>query len=113
MTRSASETRRHGGASRIDRSGDISKCGDKLMRHEAANLHLRISRNWSRLSVWGVKLAKRTGMKKACVAVARKPVFGRKWDQIQRRAPPYSACNWAITSRTVREAFTSIAHVPP
>jgi transposase len=45
------------------------------MRHalyEAANCHLRISKKWSTLRAWGVKLAKRIGAKKACVAVARK-----------------------------------------
>jgi transposase len=44
----------------IDRSGNISKCGDKLMRHalyEAANSHLRISKKWSVLRAWGIKLA--------------------------------------------------------
>lgn len=59
----------------IDRSGGISKCGDHLMRYylyEAANSHLRISRRWSALKSWGVKLAGRIGFKKACVAVARK-----------------------------------------
>ena len=59
----------------IDRSGNISKCGDKLMRHalyEAANSHMRISKKWSTLRAWGVKLAKRIGSRKACVAVARK-----------------------------------------
>jgi transposase len=59
----------------IDGSGNISKCGDKMMRHalyEAANSHLRIAKKWSVLRAWGVKLAKRIGMKKACVAVARK-----------------------------------------
>jgi hypothetical protein len=45
------------------------------MRHalyEAANSHLRISKKWSSLRAWGLKLGKRVGMKKACVAVARK-----------------------------------------
>jgi transposase len=59
----------------IDRSGHVSKCGDKLMRHalyEAANAHLRRSTKWSVLRAWGVKLTKRIGAKKACVAVARK-----------------------------------------
>ncbi|WP_371817862.1 transposase [Bradyrhizobium sp. CCBAU 53421] len=59
----------------IDRSGNIGKCGDKLMRHalyEAANSHMRISKRWSTLWAWGVKLAKRIGSRKACVAVARK-----------------------------------------
>ena len=68
----------------IDRSGHISKCGDKLMRHalfEAANSHLRRSRKWSVLRAWGVKLAKRIGARKACVAVARKLaiIMQRMW----------------------------------
>lgn len=68
----------------IDRSGNVSKSGDKLMRHalyEAANSHLWISKKWSTLRAWGVKLAKRVGMKKACVAVARKlaVIMHRMW----------------------------------
>jgi len=68
----------------LDRSGNISKCGDKLMRHalyEAANAHMRISKKWSVLRAWGVKLAKRVGAKKACVAVARKLaiIMHRMW----------------------------------
>jgi transposase len=68
----------------IDRSGHVSKCGDKLMRHalyEAANAHLRRSTKWSVLRAWGVKLAKRIGAKKACVAVARKlaVIMHRMW----------------------------------
>lgn len=50
----------------IDRSGNVSKCGD-MMRHalyEAANSHLRISKKWSVLRSWGVKLTKRIGAKK-------------------------------------------------
>jgi hypothetical protein len=49
-----------------------AKCGDKLMRHalyEAANSHMRISKRWSALRAWGVRLAKRIGSRKACVAV--------------------------------------------
>jgi transposase len=68
----------------IDRSGNISKCGDKLMRHalyEAADSHLRISKKWSTLRAWGIKLAQRIGMKKACVVVARKLaiIMHRMW----------------------------------
>jgi transposase len=68
----------------IDRSGNISKCGDKMMRHalyEAANSHLRISKKWSVPKAWGVKLAKRIGARKACVAVARKLaiIMHRMW----------------------------------
>jgi hypothetical protein len=39
---------------------------------EAANSHMRISRQRSVLKAWGLKLAKRVGNKKALVAVARK-----------------------------------------
>jgi transposase len=68
----------------IDRSGHISKCGDKLMRHalyEAASAHLRRCRKWSVLRAWGIKLAKKVGVKKACVAVARKLaiIMHRMW----------------------------------
>jgi transposase len=68
----------------VDRSGHISKCGDRAMRqalYEAANSHLRISRKWSTLRAWGLKLAKRIGAKKACVAVARKLaiIMHRMW----------------------------------
>jgi transposase len=67
----------------IDRSGHISKCGDRLLRHalyEAANSHLRIAKR-SSLKVWGMKLAKRVGTKKAIVAVARKLaiIMHRMW----------------------------------
>ena len=68
----------------IDRSGNISKCGDKLLRHElyeAANSHLRISKKNSVLKAWGLKVAKRIGNKKALVAVARKLaiIMHRMW----------------------------------
>jgi transposase len=51
------------------------------MRYEAADSHLRISKKWSVLRAWGVKLAKRIGAKKACVAVARKLaiIIHRMW----------------------------------
>src|ERR1700731_633725 len=59
----------------IDRSGHISKCGDRMLRHllyEAASALMTRTRKWSRLRVWGVSVAKRRGMKRAIVAVARK-----------------------------------------
>ena len=59
----------------IDRSGHISKSGDKLMRSllvEAATSMLLVSKKWCSLKAWGVKLAKRTGTAKAIVAVARR-----------------------------------------
>jgi transposase len=68
----------------LDRSGNISKCGDKMLRHalyEAANSHLRIAKKWSTLKAWGLKLAKRVGIKKALVAVVRKLaiIMHRMW----------------------------------
>src|SRR3954453_11888868 len=59
----------------IDRSGHISKCGHRMMRpllHEAASVLMTRTRNWSRLRAWGISVAKRRGMKRATVAVARK-----------------------------------------
>ena len=59
----------------VDNNGSISKCGDSLMRtylFEAANVLLTRSQKWSSLKAWGIRLAKRSGMKKATIAVARK-----------------------------------------
>jgi transposase len=59
----------------IDHAGRISKCGDGLRRRdlfEAANVLLTKCQRWSALKAWGVRLAKRIGLKKAKVAVARK-----------------------------------------
>jgi transposase len=59
----------------LDRTGRISKRGDRLTRSylfEAANVLLRVVRRGSPLKSWGLKLAKRIGPKKAKVAVARK-----------------------------------------
>jgi transposase len=59
----------------INASGRISKWGDPLVRsylYEAANSLLTRSRKWSALKAWGIRVAKRAGMNKARVAVARK-----------------------------------------
>jgi hypothetical protein len=59
----------------IDRSGQISKCGDRMLWHllyEAASALMTRTRKCSRLRAWGVSIAKRRGMKRATVAVARK-----------------------------------------
>jgi transposase len=68
----------------FDHAGHISKCGDRLMRYylyEAATTFLLRSKHWSSLRVWGVRLAKRQGWKRARVAVARKLaiVMHRMW----------------------------------
>lgn len=59
----------------IDYSGRISKCGDSLVRsylYEAAGSLLTRTKKWSALKSWGLRIAKRSGMSKAKVAVARK-----------------------------------------
>lgn len=58
-----------------DTNGRISRWGDRLLRtylFEAATVLLYRTKKWSALKAWGMKLAKRIGMKKAKVAIARK-----------------------------------------
>jgi transposase len=58
----------------IDRTGRISRCGDEMMRvmlYEAAQSMLR-SKKWSWLKAWAMQVARRCGMKKAIVALARR-----------------------------------------
>lgn len=59
----------------IDRSGRISKCGDRLMRallFEASTVLLTRVKRWSSLKAWGMAIARRRGLWRARVAVARK-----------------------------------------
>src|SRR3974390_3159042 len=67
----------------IDRTGAISRCGDEMMRvmlYEAAHSML-YSRKWSWLKAWAMQIAKRRGIKKAIVALARRlaVVMHRIW----------------------------------
>ena len=58
-----------------DVQGRISRCGDELARtalYEAAHSLLIRSTKWSPLRAWGMHVAKRRGMARARVAVARK-----------------------------------------
>jgi len=76
-------TRRYA-SGEIDWTGRISKWGDKMLRsylYEAANVILTRVVRWSALKAWGVKIAKRTGLRKAKVAVARKlaVILHRMW----------------------------------
>ena len=76
-------TRRHA-SGEIDWSGRISKCGDAMLRmylFEAAGVLLNRVPKWSGLKAWGAKLAKRNGLRKAKVAVARKlaVILHRMW----------------------------------
>ena len=77
-------TTRRFASGEIDWTGRISKCGDKMLRsylYEAANVLLTRVAKWSALKAWGVKLAKRSGLRKAKVAVARKlaVILHRMW----------------------------------
>ena len=67
----------------VEWSGRISRCGDEMMRvmlYEAAQSMLR-SKKWSWLKAWAMQIARRRGMKKAIVALARRlaVVLHRIW----------------------------------
>ena len=58
-----------------DRNGSISKTDDVLMRttlYQASLALLTRSKRWSTLKAWGMAVAKRRGLRRAIVAVARK-----------------------------------------
>jgi len=68
-------TPRRSQSGETDTNGKISRWGDRLLRtylFEAATVLLYRTKKWSSLKAWGMKLAKRIGMKKAKVAIARK-----------------------------------------
>lgn len=59
----------------VDWQGRISKCGDAMVRtylFEAAGVLLTRVNKWCTIKAWGLRIAKRSGMKKARIAVARK-----------------------------------------
>lgn len=67
-----------------DIPGKVSRCGDELARtalYEAAHTLLVRSKKWSSLRAWGMNVAKRRGMARARVAVARKlaVILHRMW----------------------------------
>lgn len=64
--------------------GRISRCGDKQMRvllYEAAQAMLTRTSSWSWLKAWTLEIAKRRGLKKATVALARRlaVILHRMW----------------------------------
>ena len=76
-------TRRYA-SGEIDWTGRISKCGDAMLRsylYEAANVLLTRVAKWSVLKGWGIRQAKRSGLRKAKVAVAGKlaVILHRMW----------------------------------
>lgn len=67
-----------------DVQGRVSRCGDELARtalYEAAHSLLTRGTKWSALRAWGMQVAKRRGMARARVAVARKlaVILHRMW----------------------------------
>src|ERR1041385_2374467 len=67
----------------VDWDGRISRCGDEMMRgmlYEAAQSIMR-SKKWSWLKAWAMQIARRCGMKKAIVALARRlaVIMHRMW----------------------------------
>ena len=68
----------------VDRMGRISKCGDAMLRtylFEAAGVLLTRVHKWCVLESWGLRLARRTSLRKAKVTVARKlaVILHRMW----------------------------------
>lgn len=77
-------TPRRYSSGQIDYQGRISKCGDALMRttlYEAASVLLTRVRRWSALKAWGMRIANRSGARRARVALARKiaVILHRMW----------------------------------
>ena len=77
-------TQRRYQSGETDVQGGISRCGDELARtalYEAAHSLLIRSAKWSALRAWGMNVAKRRGMARARVAVARKlaVILHRMW----------------------------------
>lgn len=57
------------------KQGRISKCGSQELRNllvECGHVLLTRTNGWSKLKAWGLKIMKRSGIKKAATAVARK-----------------------------------------
>ena len=68
----------------LDVTGSITKVGDRMVRtalYEAAGVMLTRTVHFSTLKAWGMAVAKRRGMRKARVAVARKlaVILHRMW----------------------------------
>ena len=67
----------------VDWDGRISRSGDEMMRvmlYEAAQSMMR-SKKWSWLKAWAMQIARRCGMRKAIVALARRlaVIMHRMW----------------------------------
>jgi transposase len=99
-----------------DIQGKISRCGDELARtalYEAAHTLLVRSRKWSSLRAWGMQIAKRRGLARARVAVARKlaTILHRMWSErchgvpLRQTARGKIGCCRGLTPRTKYHPF--------
>ncbi len=82
----------------VDRSGRVSKCGDTLARtllYEAAVVIMTRVKKASELKDWALAIAKRSGIGKARVALARKlsVILHSVW----RSGKPFRWAEQAIT----------------
>lgn len=89
----------------IDRNGGISKSGDRIAREAlflAAHALLTRVTRWSALKAWGMAVAKRRGLRRATVAVARKlaVIMHRMWSD-------------GSDFRWIREEAAAADSVPP
>jgi transposase len=104
-------SRRWQSGASIDVRGHISRAGDGEVRHplyEAANIMLTRYRGFSSLKAWGLKIARKRGHQRACVAVARKlaVIMHAMWrDGTEFR---FQAAD-VSTDRTVKESPKRIA----
>lgn len=91
----------------VDYNGRITKCGDAMLRnhlYEAASIILRPSTKRNPIKTWGLRIAKRSSLKNARVAVARKlaVVMHRIWmDE--------STFDWGVAATGSSEAEFSVA----
>jgi transposase len=95
----------------------ISKCGDSLVRtylFEATGTLLTRIEKWSALKTWGLRLAKRSGMKKAKIAVARKlaVIMHRPSGTARGRAPRRHRSRMTTPPRERERSRSNAAHRP-
>lgn len=77
----------------VDYTGGISKCGDRWVRtllYEAANVMLTRYKGQLKLKDWAVAIARRSTMRKARIALARRPaiIMHAMLRTSPRRRPP-------------------------
>ena len=85
----------------IDRSGQISKAGDSMLRlqlYEAASALMTRCRQPSKLRAWGAAIGRRRGDKRARVAVARNLCRRRRYTAEDGCSRIHQSA-WAVPAR--------------